>query len=61
MRNEIWALVCEMSLWGWVASVIGLILNSFPSHNVFKPRPAVMWSMCFLVLYFVWVVGMIKA
>ena len=61
MSNEQWSLVCEMSLWGWVAAVIGLILNSFPSRNVLNSKPAVVWGTCFLVLYFVWVVGMLKA
>jgi hypothetical protein len=61
MINETWALICEISLWGWIAATIGLILHSFPSRDAFRKRPAAAWGGCLAILFALWIVGMLKA
>jgi hypothetical protein len=61
MINETWALICEISLWGWVVAVIGFILRSFPFRGVFKVRPAAFWGAWLILFYALWIMSMIKA
>lgn len=60
MTNEAWALLCEIGLWGWLAAAIGLILHAFPSRNEFRKGPAAAWGGCLVLLYALWVVGMLN-
>jgi hypothetical protein len=60
MINETWALICEISFWGWAGSVIGLILNSFPDRNKIKVKSVFVWGISFLVFYAFWIVGMLN-
>jgi hypothetical protein len=60
MINETWALICEISFWGWGGSVIGLILNSFPARNKIKVKSVFVWGISFLVFYAFWIVGMLN-
>jgi hypothetical protein len=61
MKPEVWALFCEISLWLWVASAVGLIMTAFPSRDVIRKRPAVIWGGFFLLFYAFWIVGMLRA
>lgn len=61
MIHEAWALICEISLWGWIAAATGLILHAFPSRNEFNKGTAAAWGGTLVFLYVLWVVGMTKA
>jgi hypothetical protein len=54
-------LICEISLWGWIAAAVGLIMHAFPSRDTFRKRPAVVWGGCLLFFYALWIAGMLKA
>lgn len=58
MMLEGWALLCEIGLWGWIASVVGLILNAFPSGNIFRKQQAFKWGGALIVFYSIWITGM---
>jgi len=61
MINEAWALICEISLWGWIFAAVGLILKAFPSRDTCRQGPAVAWGGCLILFYAIWIVSMIKA
>jgi len=61
MTNEAWALICEISLLGWIFAAVGLILNAFSSRDTWRQGPAAVWGGCLLLFYAFWIVGMIKA
>jgi hypothetical protein len=60
MMSESYALMCEISFWAWVGSVVGLILNSFPSRNEINKRSVYVWGFSFLAFYAIWIVGMLN-
>lgn len=55
-----WALVCEIGLWGWVGSAVLLIKQSFTVRDVFRTKPAAVWGGCLAAFYFLWIVGMLN-
>jgi len=61
MLNEGWALICQIGLWGWIIAAAGLILHAFPGRDTFNCRAALRWGSCLVVLYAVWIVGMLNA
>ncbi len=61
MINEGWALACEIGFWGWILSVVGLIIHSFTRKNHINKRSALIWGSGTVVCYASWVFGMIKA
>lgn len=60
MLNEGWAIACEVGLWGWILAAVGLILHAFPSRAPFQGRSAACWGGSLLLLYALWVVGMLN-
>ncbi len=61
MISEIWSLICEVALWGWVGAAIFLIIYSFPTRGKFSKRPAMVWGGLLMLFYVFWIVGMIMA
>jgi len=59
MKSELWSLLCEISLWCWIASAIGFILAAFPSRDNFTKGPAAVWGGCLILFYVFWVTGMV--
>ena len=60
MINDPWALLCEVSLWGWQGAALGFILRSFPTRDAFNKRTGAVWGSCFIFFYILWTVGMLK-
>lgn len=60
MINDPWSIMCEISLWAWIGAVIGFILRSFPSRDVFNARAAAVWGGCLIFFYTLWIAGMLK-
>ena len=58
--SEGWALICEIGLWGWVASAAGLILKAFPSRDELNVRKAVFWGGSLITFYALWMIGMVN-
>lgn len=61
MPDQWWAVVAQLGFWGWILAVSGLILHAFPARGVFNRRPAALWGAAFLVLYAIWIIGMLRA
>ena len=61
MESEVWGIISIVGVWGWILSVVGFIVKSFPGGNRFNGRAAMIWGGSFLFFYALWVVGMINA
>ena len=61
MLRELWALLCTLGAWGWIACTIGFILSAFPRRGAFNGRLASLWGAGVVVCYLLWFVGMAKA
>jgi hypothetical protein len=60
MLNEWWGVVCEIGFWGWISSAIGLTLTAFPSGSVFDAERARWWGIPLVILYLIWIAGMLN-
>jgi hypothetical protein len=56
-----WSIVLEIGFFGWVGATIGFIMQVFQGEKRFVTRRAWAWGTLFLVSYFIWIVGMLKA
>lgn len=56
-----WSVVVEVGFFGWVGATIGFILQVFQGEKGFDGRRALRWGTLFLISYFLWIVGMLKA
>ena len=61
MINEGWAVFCIVGFWGWVASIVGLTLTSFPLQGEIACRPARLWGGGALTFFALWIVAMLHA
>jgi len=61
MENEAWGVISVVGVWGWMLSVVGFIIKSFPGGGRFNGRSAMIWGGCFIFFYALWVVGMLNA
>jgi hypothetical protein len=59
--HEGWALISQIGLWGWIGSVVGFILNAFGDSGAFDRKAGYRWAGCVVVLFAMWVVGMLRA
>ncbi|MFQ5481223.1 MAG: tol-pal system YbgF family protein [Nitrospinaceae bacterium] len=53
-----WALVAEAGFFGWVGSLVGLILQAFSRTGEWRPRQGWVWLSAFSVFYLTWVFGL---
>jgi hypothetical protein len=60
VKNENFALFCEIAFWGWVFSVAGFLYYTFPSHGIFVKKCAMVWGGVFLLFYAVWGFAMVS-
>jgi len=56
-----WSIVLEIGFFGWVGATIGFIMQVFKGEKGFVTRRALGWGTLFLISYFIWIVGMLKA
>lgn len=61
MLHDGWAVVCQVGLWGWIASTIGLIVNAFPRRGIMDGAAAGRWGGGVVVFFGLWIVGMVLA
>ena len=61
MMNDVWAVVMEIGLAGWLLSALIFIFKAFPGRGQFLARPALTWGTVLVVSYVVWIVGMLHA
>jgi len=61
MINEVWAIITEIGVWGWILSGVGFTLRVFPTGDAFNGKSAAVWGGCFLFFYGLWIAGMIHA
>jgi len=61
MENEVWGIISVVGVWGWILSVVGFAVRSFPSGGEFKGSSAMIWGGSFIIFYALWVVGMLNA
>lgn len=56
-----WSIVLEVGFFGWLGATIGFIVQVFQGEKGFNSRRALGWGTLFLVSYFLWILGMLKA
>lgn len=61
MSNDIWSIVLLVGLAGWVTSSIFLMIRAFPERGVYDPVSGIRWGGATLVLFVVWIIGMLNA
>jgi hypothetical protein len=59
--NEYWAVLSQVGLWGWIASVLCMVYLCFPSYNIFLTRNAVKYGLGVLLFFVLWIAGMMLA
>ncbi|BEH10216.1 MULTISPECIES: hypothetical protein [Geobacter] len=61
MLDVTWAFAAQFGLWGWIGSMIGFIMRAFPAEGVFDRRAASIWGGSVVLLFALWVAGMMMA
>lgn len=61
MIREGWAFLCVVGVWGWIVAGVGFILKAFARRDVFEGKPAALWGGGFLLLYALWIIGMLNS
>jgi hypothetical protein len=61
MLNESWALLCEIGLWGWILSIVGLTVQTFTQKDSLDKKYALLWGAGIVVFYAFWIYGMVRA
>lgn len=56
-----WSIVLEIGFFGWVGATVGFIMQVFQGEKGSVAKRALAWGALFLVSYFFWIVGMLKA
>jgi len=59
--NPLWAVLVETGLWGWIASVIFIIVKGMDFHGKIIRRFALYGFLSFILTFTLWIVAMIKA
>ncbi len=57
--NVAWSIVSEAGFIGWVGCLVGLIIQGFNAKGQFRRRPAVLWSLAFVLFFAVWGFGLL--
>ena len=53
-----WAVVAEAGFFGWVICLAGLVIQGFTPRGEFRRRPAVLWSLAFVLFFTMWGYGL---
>lgn len=53
-----WAVVAEAGFFGWVFCLAGLIIQGFTPRGEFRRRPAMLWSLAFVLFFTMWGYGL---
>ncbi len=61
MLHDGWAVVCQIGLWGWIASAIVLIVKAFPARGAMNGKAAVRWGGAVVTFFALWIMGMVLA
>ena len=61
MSDDLWSIISLAALFGWISASVAFIFKVFPERNRFDARAARLWGSAVLVLYAVWVVGLLNA
>lgn len=61
MLHEGWAVICQIGLWGWVVSAVGLIVRAFPAREALNGQAALRWGGALAAFYAIWIAGMVMA
>lgn len=56
--NVAWSLVSEAGFIGWVGCLVGLIVQGFTPKGQFRRRPAVLWTLAFVMFFAMWGFGL---
>lgn len=56
-----WALMMEISFWGWISSTVGLIWRGSGSHHRTKAKTSLCWIGIIIGFYLFWLVSLTKA
>jgi hypothetical protein len=59
--NPLWAVLAEAGLWGWIVSVIFIIVKGMDFHGKPVRRFALYGFLSFVLTFALWIVAMIKA
>lgn len=59
MVNEVWGVVTETALWGWMVAVIIFIWKAF-APGAFLAK-AWRWGVLLVMMYTIWICGMLNA
>lgn len=59
--NTPWAVLVVFSFLGWIGCTIGFIFGAFEKDNRFNNKKALKWGIAVVVLYALWVLGMVYA
>lgn len=61
MLHDGWAVICQVGLWGWIASTVVLIVKAFPKRGTMNGKAAARWWGAMAVFFAIWIVGMVLA
>ncbi len=61
MVNENWVLLCEIGFWGWIVSVIGLLVHTYTQNTDRNHTPSLLWGLVSVVFFLFWIYGMVSA
>ena len=61
MWRDIWSVILITGLIGWVFSSIMLMLKAFPQRNVFVVSSGIRWGSSTLIMFFIWIIGLLNA
>ena len=56
-----WSIILELGFFGWLGSIIGFVMQVFLGEKGFNGKRALGWGIVFLISYFLWITGMLKA
>lgn len=61
MLHDGWAVICQVGLWGWIASTMVLIVKAFPKRGTMDGKAAAGWGGAMAVFFAIWIAGMMLA
>lgn len=61
MSDGLWSMITLVALVGWIGSAIVFIFKAFPGRGRFEARPAKVWGGIFVIMYALWVTGLLNA
>lgn len=58
--RPLWAMLAVCGFFGWIGSTLLFIVNAMTQSGGIRPRPALVWSVSFLLFYGLWILGLFK-